>query len=175
MMGREGIVFAVVSFSFSNATSSGGRLSFFSFILLFSGSSFSLPFFFFLSRVHSLSLSLSFSLSLVQQQQTSLARRELYSGNCCTAEKETASLSFLLSLISRLFVDGQYTVFLSPQSYSFAVFVCTHIYFIPIVQDCNNFSPFSKKHLFGILFVSFILNNPPDKKNFTKACFLLPS
>ena len=61
MMGREGIVFAVVSFSFSNATSSGGRLSFFSFILLFSGSSFSLAFFFFLSRVHSLSLSLSLS------------------------------------------------------------------------------------------------------------------
>lgn len=165
-----GIVFAVVSFSFSNATSSGGRLSFFPFILLFSGSSFSLAFFFFLSRVHSLSLVFSFSCSAaadLSRQTRTVQRQLLYS-------RERDSFSVFPSQFDFTSVR-QYTVFLSPQSYSFAVFVCTHIYFIPIVQDCNNFSPFSKKHLFGILFVSFILNNPPDKKNFTKACFLLPS
>ena len=81
MMGREGIVFAVVSFSFSNATSSGGRLSFFSFILLFSGSSFSLAFFFFLSRVHSLSLSLSRFLFLLFSSSRPLMPDE----NCTAA------------------------------------------------------------------------------------------
>lgn len=142
MMGREGIVFAVVSFSFSNATSSGGRLSFFPFILLFSGSSFSLAFFFFLSRVHSLSLVFSFSCSAaadLSRQTRTVQRQLLYS-------RERDSFSVFPSQFDFTSVRGRsiYGLSFSPVIQFCCLCVHTHLFYSYCTRLQQFFSFFQK-------------------------------